>query len=39
MSEREALAVLTGGAGRQWDPDLTSLFTCEIPAIHRLGAA
>jgi putative two-component system response regulator len=39
MSEREALAVLTGGAGRQWDPDLISLFTCEIPAIHRLGAA
>ncbi len=39
MSEREALAVLTGGAGRQWDPDLIGLFACEIPAIHRLGAA
>ncbi len=39
LSEREALGILTGGAGRQWDPELVSLFTCEIPAIHRLGAA
>jgi putative two-component system response regulator len=39
LSEREALAILTGGAGRQWDPQLVSLLTGEIPAIHRLGAA
>jgi len=39
LSEREAIAILTGGAGRQWDPQLVSLFTGEIPAIHRLGAA
>jgi putative two-component system response regulator len=39
LSEREALAILTGGAGRQWDPNIVSLLTGEIPAIHRLGAA
>jgi len=39
LSEREAIAILTGGAGKQWDPQLVSLFTGEIPAIHRLGAA
>jgi cyclic di-GMP phosphodiesterase len=39
LSEREALAILAGGAGRQWDPQLVSLLTGEIPAIHRLGAA
>jgi len=39
LSEREALAILTGGAGRQWDPQLVSLLTGEIPALHRLGAA
>ena len=39
LSEREAIAVLAGGAGRQWDPQIVSLLTGEIPAIHRLGAA
>jgi putative two-component system response regulator len=39
LSEREAIAVLSGGAGRQWDPQLVNLLTGEIPAIHRLGAA
>jgi len=39
LSERDAIAILTGGAGRQWDPQLVSLLTGEIPAIHRLGAA
>jgi putative two-component system response regulator len=39
LSEREALAILIGGAGRQWDPQLVSLLTGEIPALHRLGAA
>jgi len=39
LLEREALAILAGGAGRQWDPQLVSLLTGEIPAIHRLGAA
>jgi putative two-component system response regulator len=39
LSEREAISILTGGAGRQWDPQLVSLFTGEIPAIQRLGAA
>jgi putative two-component system response regulator len=39
LSEREAIAILTGGAGRQWDPQLVSLLAGEIPALHRLGAA
>jgi len=39
LSEREAIAILTGGAGRQWDPQLVSLLTGEIPVLHRLGAA
>ena len=39
LSVREAIAVLAGGAGRQWDPEIVSLLTGEIPAIHRLGAA
>ena len=39
LSEREAIAILSGGAGRQWDPQLVSLLTGEIPALHRLGAA
>jgi putative two-component system response regulator len=39
LSEREAIAILIGGAGRQWDPQLVSLLTGEIPALHRLGAA
>ena len=39
LSERDAIAILSGGAGRQWDPQLVSLLTGEIPAIHRLGAA
>ena len=39
LSECEAIAVLTGGAGRQWDPQLVSLLTGEIPVLHRSGAA
>src|SRR3989441_1120981 len=39
LSEREAIAILSGGAGRQWDPQLVSLLTGESPALHRLGAA
>jgi len=39
LSEREAIAILAGGAGRQWDPQLVSLLTGEIPVLHRSGAA
>ncbi|HEV2140967.1 MAG TPA: HD domain-containing phosphohydrolase [Candidatus Dormibacteraeota bacterium] len=39
LGEHEAISILTGGAGRQWDPELVHLFTSEIPALHRLGAA
>ena len=39
LSERDAISILSGGAGRQWDPQLVNMFTGEIPAIHRLGAA
>ncbi len=39
LSEREAIAIMKGGAGRQWDPQLVSLLAGEIPALHRLGAA
>jgi putative two-component system response regulator len=39
LSEPEAIAILAGGAGRQWDPQLVSLLTGEIPALHRSGAA
>ena len=39
LGEHEAISILTGGAGRQWDPELVNLFTSEIPVLHRLGAA
>jgi putative two-component system response regulator len=39
LSAQEAIAILNGGAGRQWDPQLVSLLTGEIPAIHSAGAA
>jgi putative two-component system response regulator len=39
LSEHEAIAILNGGAGRQWDPQLVSLLTCEIPSMHSVGAA
>ncbi len=39
LSEHEAIAILNGGAGRQWDPQLVSLLTCEIPSMHSAGAA
>ena len=35
----QAVAVLTDGAGRQWDPEVVELFVSEMAAIHRLGAA
>ena len=34
-----ALAVLIGGAGHQWDPEVVDLFVGEMPALQRLGAA
>jgi len=34
-----ALAVLTSGAGHQWDPEVVDLFVGEMPALQRLGAA
>ncbi len=34
-----ALAVLIGGAGHQWDPEIVDLFVGEMPALQRLGAA
>src|SRR5260370_14824943 len=39
LSEHEAIAILNGGAGRQWDPQLVSLLTSEIPSMHSAGAA
>jgi putative two-component system response regulator len=38
-SPEEAIRILTGGAGRQWDPRLVSLFIAELPAIRGLNAA
>jgi putative two-component system response regulator len=38
-SSEEAIQILTGGAGRQWDPQLVSLFVSELPAIRGLTAA
>ncbi len=38
-SSEEAIQILVGGAGRQWDPQLVSLFVLELPAIRGLTAA
>ena len=38
-STDEALATLTAGAGRQWDPEVVRLFVSELPSVTRLGAA
>ncbi len=38
-SHEEALAILFGGAGRQWDPEVVRLFTSNIPAFTSQGAA
>jgi putative two-component system response regulator len=35
----EAIQILVGGAGRQWDPGLVSLFVAELPTICGLTAA
>jgi putative two-component system response regulator len=37
-SAEEAIRILAGGAGRQWDPRLVSLFIAELPAIRGLRA-
>ena len=35
----EALAILSAGAGRQWDPEVVKLFVNEMPSLAALGAA
>jgi putative two-component system response regulator len=35
----EALAILSAGAGRQWDPEVVKLFVDEMPSLAALGAA
>jgi putative two-component system response regulator len=35
----EAIQILEGGAGWQWDPRLVELFVAELPTIQRLSAA
>jgi putative two-component system response regulator len=35
----EAIQILVSGAGRQWDPQLVSLFAAELPTIRALTAA
>jgi putative two-component system response regulator len=35
----EAIRILTGGAGRQWDPRIVSLFVSELSVIRGLSAA
>jgi len=37
--EGQAIEILIGGAGSQWDPEIVDLFVREMPAIRRLGAA
>jgi len=38
-SQEEALAILRGGAKRQWDPEVVELFIGEVPVLTSLGAA
>ncbi len=38
-SPDEAIKILAGGAGRQWDPRLVSLFLAELPVIRELREA
>ena len=38
-SPDEAIQILAGGAGRQWDPRLVSLFLAELPVIRELREA
>jgi putative two-component system response regulator len=35
----EALAILSAGAGTQWDPEVVKLFVNEMPSLAALGAA
>jgi HD-GYP domain-containing protein (c-di-GMP phosphodiesterase class II) len=38
-TQDEALAILRGGAKRQWDPEVVQLFINEVPMLTSLGAA
>ena len=38
-TREEALAILRGGARRQWDPDVVEHFISEVPTLTSLGAA
>ena len=38
-SPDEAIQILVGGAGRQWDPHLVELFLSELPNIRQMSAA
>jgi len=38
-SEAEAIAILTEGAGKQWDPEVVGLFKAEMSTIRIYGAA
>jgi putative two-component system response regulator len=38
-TREEALAILRGGARRQWDPEVVVHFIDEVPALTSLGAA
>jgi putative two-component system response regulator len=35
----EALAILTSGAARQWDPEVVGVFVKDVPLLKALGAA
>jgi len=38
-SPEEAMAILYGGSGTQWDPEVVNVFGSQIPSIAALGAA
>ncbi len=38
-TQEEALAILRGGAKRQWDPEVVEVFINEVPMLTSLGAA
>jgi putative two-component system response regulator len=38
-SHDEALAILSAGGGRQWDPEVVRLFASDVAAFTNLGAA